>query len=115
MLFRSHEEGRDRRGGLLVGRADGSVRRTPARSCVACRTVRPKRELVRIVRRPDGSVALDPTGRAPGRGAYVCDDERCIAGAVGKGGLGRALRTPIPAGVRDGLTMTNEGGAGGQE
>lgn len=59
----------------------------PHRSCAVCREVHPKRELTRVVRAPDGDVRLDPTGRAAGRGTYVCDraacrDERTLMTAV---------------------------------
>jgi predicted RNA-binding protein YlxR (DUF448 family) len=66
---------------------------------VTCRTARPQRDLLRIVRTPDGSVTLDASGRTPGRGAYVCRDAACIAGATGRGLLSRALVTPIPPAV----------------
>ncbi len=49
----------------------------PMRTCAACRQVRPKRSLTRIVRSPDGSVAIDSTGKAAGRGTYVCDADAC--------------------------------------
>ncbi|NJD29321.1 MAG: YlxR family protein [Chloroflexi bacterium] len=63
---------------------------------MSCRTSRDKRALLRVVRTPAGSVMLDPTGRANGRGAYVCRADSCIERAVTKGGLGRALEVPIP-------------------
>ncbi|MEO7334761.1 MAG: YlxR family protein [Gemmatimonadales bacterium] len=49
----------------------------PQRSCAVCRAVHPKRSMTRIVRQPDGALALDPSGRAPGRGTYLCDDAAC--------------------------------------
>ena len=49
----------------------------PMRTCAACRTVRPKRSMTRVVRGVDGSVAIDPTGRLAGRGTYICDDPAC--------------------------------------
>jgi predicted RNA-binding protein YlxR (DUF448 family) len=49
----------------------------PMRTCAACRQVRPKRSLTRIVRDPDGAVAVDLTGKAAGRGTYICDDPAC--------------------------------------
>ena len=70
---------------------------------MACRTSREKRDLLRVVRTPDGVVAYDPTGRANGRGAYVCRDEACITAATGKGGLGHALEAPIPPTLIDQL------------
>jgi predicted RNA-binding protein YlxR (DUF448 family) len=75
------------------------VRRVPTRTCVACRTPRAKRELVRVVRRPDGTVAVDETGRLPGRGAYLCRDAACFDRAGRRRALGHALRTEIPADV----------------
>ena len=78
-------------------------RAAPARTCVHCRSSKDKRDLLRVVRAPDGSVAYDPTGKANGRGAYVCRDESCLTGALGKGGLGRALSTPIPVVLADEL------------
>jgi uncharacterized protein len=75
------------------------VRRFPTRTCVACRTPRQKRELQRVVRTPAGEVMIDPTGKAPGRGAYVCADPACQQTAIAKGALRRALQVPIPAGL----------------
>jgi predicted RNA-binding protein YlxR (DUF448 family) len=89
---------------------------------VACRTTRPKRELVRLVRRPDGRIELDETGRAAGRGAYLCRDAACWSTALDRGALGRALEAPLPAELREALrvraaklTLTDEGGPGGKE
>ena len=66
----------------------------PTRTCVGCRAKGPKSGLVRLVRADDG-VALDLTGRAPGRGAYVHRDRSCIDAAMAKGALARALRTGL--------------------
>ena len=57
-----------------------------------------------MVRTPDGRVLLDPTGRANGRGAYLCRDSACWAGALKRGTLDRALATPIPDALRATLT-----------
>jgi uncharacterized protein len=72
------------------------------------------------VRTTDGTVIIDPTGRLPGRGAYVCDQEACRTQAITKGALGRALKTPLPTGLREALAAGAtehdlEGGARGQE
>ena len=75
----------------------------PIRSCAGCRRRRPQAELIRIVRRPDGTASVDsgtleapargrPPARVPGRGAYVCRDESCADQAARSGALGRALR-----------------------
>jgi uncharacterized protein len=71
--------------------------RVPERSCVACRQRAPKQELVRLVRGAAG-VAIDLTGSAPGRGAYVHRDADCARRALTKGALARALRTGVDEG-----------------
>ena len=65
--------------------------RVPERTCVACRRTRPRDEMVRIARRPDGAVVVDRSGRAAGRGAYVCPEASCAERAPRR--LARALRT----------------------
>lgn len=74
-----------------------AARHVPMRTCVGCRQQRPKRELVRIVRTPAGSVELDPTGKRAGRGTYCCRDPRCWDVALRKGALARALKTELSA------------------
>ena len=64
------------------------------RSCIACGKQAGKAELYRVVRTPSGSVAFDGTGRAPGRGAYVCS-EACFAAACKKKKLDRALKATL--------------------
>ncbi|MCY4112615.1 MAG: YlxR family protein [Chloroflexi bacterium] len=73
-----------------------ALRHQPQRTCIACRTKRFKRELVRIVRTPAGAVELDSGGRAPGRGAYICRDEACWPSAIKRGALAAQLRVTIP-------------------
>jgi predicted RNA-binding protein YlxR (DUF448 family) len=70
---------------------------------VACRTERTQRELVRIVRTPAGEMMLDATGRANGRGAYLCADPACWQLAVRRSALERALSIPINAELRERL------------
>jgi predicted RNA-binding protein YlxR (DUF448 family) len=62
-------------------------RHVPLRTCIACRQSRPKRELIRVVRTPDGHVVLDPTGKKSGRGAYLCARRACWEPALRKGKL----------------------------
>ncbi len=69
------------------------------RTCLGCRTVRDKRELVRLVRRSDGRVVLDATGTAPGRGAWVCDDVACLERALKAARMAQAFRTPCEVGA----------------
>lgn len=65
------------------------------RTCIACRQERPKRELIRVVRTPDGHVVLDPTGKRSGRGAYLCARRSCWEPAVRKGKLEHELETTL--------------------
>lgn len=70
---------------------------------MACRTVRAKRELVRIVRSPEGTLSVDLRGKASGRGAYVCPEPGCLARGLADGAVARALETAIPADVAERL------------
>ncbi|HEY1330432.1 MAG TPA: YlxR family protein [Actinomycetota bacterium] len=70
-------------------------RSEPERTCVGCRARAPKASLVRIRRSPDGDVSVDPTGSAPGRGAYVHAATPCAAMALRRGALARALRVTL--------------------
>jgi predicted RNA-binding protein YlxR (DUF448 family) len=79
------------------------VRRLPQRQCVACGQMRAKRELIRIVRTPDGAVRVDPTGKLSGRGAYVCPQTPCVDRALREERLARILERAIPEDVADGL------------
>jgi predicted RNA-binding protein YlxR (DUF448 family) len=69
----------------------------PRRTCVACRQARGKRELVRLVRREEGTVVVDERGQAPGRGAYVCGGTGCISRLIKGGRLSQAFRRPSRA------------------
>jgi predicted RNA-binding protein YlxR (DUF448 family) len=69
------------------------------RTCSVCRQVRPKRSLTRIVRSPDGTVAIDPTGKAAGRGTYVCDAEACREPRRLAEAVNRALGTAVEPGA----------------
>jgi predicted RNA-binding protein YlxR (DUF448 family) len=67
-------------------------RHVPLRTCVACRETKPKRELVRVVLIPDGTIGVDETGKQNGRGAYLCRQHSCWQTALKQGSLKRALR-----------------------
>lgn len=78
-------------------------KKIPMRMCVACRQMRPKRELIRIVRTPEGTVILDRSGRANGRGAYLCDSQDCFRRAVKTRALERALESKLDEDVLQSL------------
>jgi predicted RNA-binding protein YlxR (DUF448 family) len=67
----------------------------PQRTCVGCRRSGPKADLLRVTKAPGDQVEVDPSGRAPGRGAYVHRDPACAAAAFRRGGLAKALRTAL--------------------
>ena len=72
------------------------IKKIPMRRCVGCMEQRPKRELIRVVRSPEGEIFLDTTGKKSGRGAYLCPDPACLAKARKARRLERALECEIP-------------------
>ena len=71
-------------------------KKIPQRQCMGCRERKEKRELIRVVRAPDGGVSLDFRGKAPGRGAYICPDAACLKKALRSKALDRSLEVTIP-------------------
>lgn len=78
-------------------------KKIPMRQCTGCREMKPKRELVRVVRSPEGTVSLDARGKSPGRGAYVCPSPDCLKRAMKTRALERALDTAIPPEIYESL------------
>ena len=76
-------------------------KKIPMRQCLGCREMKPKRELLRVVRPPEGEVAFDARGKLPGRGAYVCPNPDCFKKAVKTRALDRALEVKIPEEVME--------------
>lgn len=81
-------------------------RRVPMRMCVGCREMKPKKELLRAVRSPEGEVSLDTTGKKPGRGAYCCYNAECLRRALKQGQLDRQLEVKLSPEVNAQLTQT---------
>ena len=71
------------------------TRKTPMRKCTGCQQVREKRDLIRVVRSPQGDVSLERSGKVAGRGAYLCDDPACLEKAIKTKALARALEADI--------------------
>jgi len=71
-------------------------KRIPLRQCLGCREMKPKRELIRAVRSPEGEITLDFHGKKPGRGAYLCPSAECFRKARKAKALERTLSTQIP-------------------
>ena len=76
-------------------------RKIPQRQCLGCREMKNKKDLIRVVRSPEGGISLDFKGKKPGRGAYVCPEPACLAKAKKSRALERAFSTAIPAEVYD--------------
>lgn len=76
-------------------------KKVPLRKCSGCGEMKPKRDLIRAVRSPDGEVSLDLTGRKPGRGAYICHNIDCLRTARKAKRLERAFACAIPPEVYD--------------
>lgn len=72
-----------------------SAKKTPMRMCTGCRQMKPKQQLIRIVKTPDGEIKLDTTGRLNGRGAYICKSADCLKKAQKAGALSRAFETDV--------------------
>lgn len=85
-------------------------KKIPLRQCVGCREHKPKSELIRVVRSPEGEVSLDFKGKKPGRGAYVCPDPACLKRARKARALERAFSAPLPDEVWAALDAQMEAG-----
>ena len=71
----------------------------PMRKCVGCGEMKEKKEMIRVIKTPEDEIVLDTTGRANGRGAYICSSKECLLKAVKNKGLERSLKAQIPADV----------------
>ncbi len=71
-------------------------KKIPTRKCVGCGEMRDKKDLIRVIKAPDGEIRLDTTGRANGRGAYICNSAECLKKAVKNRGLEKSLKAQIP-------------------
>ena len=86
-------------------------KKIPQRQCMGCRERKEKREMIRVVRSPEGTVSLDFRGKAPGRGAYICPDPMCLKKAIRSKALERSLETAIPEEIYARLEQEMEEGA----
>lgn len=79
------------------------TRKIPLRKCVGCGEMKPKKELIRVLRTEDGEFVLDFSGKKNGRGAYICNSKECFGKAVKSKGLERSFKQAIPAEVYERL------------
>ena len=76
-------------------------KKIPMRQCCGCREMKNKKEMLRVIRTPEGDVCLDATGRKNGRGAYICPSMECLKAAMKNKGIERSLNVSIPKEVYD--------------
>ena len=93
--------------------AETVQKKIPMRQCLGCREMKPKKELIRVVRSPEGTISLDFKGKAPGRGAYLCRSAECLKKAVKSRALERAFSAQIPPEVHERLQREMEVGDDG--
>ena len=86
-------------------------KKMPMRQCLGCREMKPKSELIRVVRAPEGDISLDFRGKKSGRGAYLCHDVKCLRRARKSRRLDHALECTIPDEVYDRMEQELENDA----
>ncbi|MDK2917432.1 MAG: uncharacterized protein PWQ37_165 [Candidatus Petromonas sp.] len=86
-------------------------KKIPLRKCVGCNEQKPKKELIRIVKNKEGSIKVDYTGKAHGRGAYICPEADCLKKAQKKKALNKAFQYEIPDEIYERLTEELNGNA----
>lgn len=84
------------------------LKKIPMRQCLGCREMKPKKELIRVVKTPDGSISVDLRGKVSGRGAYVCRSKDCLKKATKSKALERNLEVAIPDEVYESLVLQME-------
>ena len=78
-------------------------KKIPLRQCLGCREMKAKKELIRVVRSPEGEISLDLTGKKNGRGSYVCKDAECFKKALKRKSFERAFGVKIPEEVAENI------------
>lgn len=83
-------------------------KKIPMRQCIGCGEMKPKKEMIRVIKTAEDEILLDTTGRKNGRGAYLCPDGECLKKAIKGKGLERSFKMPIPKDVYEMLTKEME-------
>lgn len=85
-------------------------KKIPLRLCVGCREMKPKKDMIRVVKTPENEIILDTTGRKNGRGAYLCNDVECLKKAVKSSAIDRSLKINVEKSVYEEMErqMSNE-------
>ncbi len=79
------------------------VKKVPMRKCIGCQEMKNKKEMMRVLKTPEGELVIDLTGRKNGRGAYLCFSKECLEKSIKNRGLERSLKMTIPASVYEKL------------
>ncbi len=88
-------------------------KKIPMRQCLGCREMKPKRELIRVVRSPENEISLDFKGKASGRGAYICPNGDCLKRAIKAKAIEKAFEMSVPPEIYERLREQMEEGADG--
>ena len=83
-------------------------KKIPMRQCIGCREMKPKKEMIRVIKTAEDEIILDTTGRKNGRGAYICPESECLKKAIKCKGLERSFKMPIPKDLYEMLTKEME-------
>lgn len=83
-------------------------KKIPMRQCIGCGEMKPKKEMLRVIKTAEEEIILDTTGRKNGRGAYLCPNSECLKKAIKGKGLERSFKMPIPKEVYEILTKEME-------
>ncbi|XWU12084.1 RNase P modulator RnpM [Hominifimenecus sp. rT4P-3] len=81
----------------------GTIRKQPQRACIGCGEMKEKKQLIRVVKTPEGEFVLDMTGKKNGRGAYLCSCKACLEAAIKTKGLDRSFKMAVPKEIYDKL------------
>ena len=84
-------------------RTETMSKKMPVRRCVGCQEMKNKKEMIRVIRTPEGEFELDATGKKNGRGAYLCPSEECLEKAIKSKGLDRSFKMAVPREVYERL------------
>ena len=85
-----------------------AMKKIPLRQCIGCGEMKNKREMIRVIKTPEGEILLDATGRKNGRGAYLCPSGECLKKAVKNKGLERSFKMAIPKEIYENLEKEME-------
>ena len=85
-----------------------STKKIPLRQCIGCSEMKSKKDMIRVVKTPEGEFVLDATGRKNGRGAYICPSGDCLKKAIKSKGLERSFKMTIPSAVYETLEKEME-------